>query len=130
VLVHYKNPNVLRAFGKNGSVFMFVPGTNELSKAVWDDLMENKNFKRRVDSGLMKVVSEKDSVDPESTSSLADFGTAEAKQIARDTYDPVLLRQWLKTESRKTVAAVIEEQLKQAEQRIAERTKKSDDDEE
>lgn len=126
--IHYKKPNVLRANGKNGSVFLFVPGNNDVPKSVWDDLMANKNFKRRVDEGSLTVVSEKDS-DPEGIASLADFGTAEAKQIVRDTYDPLLLRQWMKTEQRKTVAAVIEEQLKQADLRIAERSKKSEDDE-
>lgn len=128
MFVFYSGTNVLTANGKTpDSQFLFVPGNNDVPGETWKELMANPNFARRVKSGILKVTSEVEQT--EDSSVLAELGVVEAKQMVRDTYDPDLLRRWKGSETRKSVLAVIDEQLEAADKRMDERRKGKKQDE-
>ena len=113
MLVRYNQKNMISAKAK-GKWIRFVPGINEVSSENWQSLIENKNFKKNVDKGLLVVVGDQESDDMSGALSKVD-GVVEAKNMVRETFDIRLLKQWQSEEKRKTVLQVIDEQLEKIE---------------
>jgi hypothetical protein len=115
MIVNYKMSNVLNATANDGTEFLFVPGNNEITSTLWNNLLAMPNFKRRVDEGMFKI-SSKD--DKSSVVILSELSPSEAKELVSETFDPKLLREWQTTETRPGVIKAIDARLKEADDRL------------
>jgi hypothetical protein len=121
MMVNYRRSNILTVTNKAGDTFLFVPGNNEITTALWKSFLELPTFKRRLDEGLFRTVS---GDDKPSVVVLQELSPSEAKELVNETFDPKMLREFKKSETRPGVLKVIEARLREAEERLSRKDQK------
>lgn len=90
--------------------FRFVPKANVVPDSLWSEMKENPVIKDKIKKGLF-VEDKAVKSDADLTHSLSDLSLKDAKEIVSNTLDIVQLEKWQKTETRKGLMPVLEEQI-------------------
>lgn len=85
------------------------PGVNEVDPAVWEKVREHPALRKRINQGLIEVLSQGD----ESThgAELRALRPNEARRLVRETIDVDVLTKWHEVEDRDNVLEQIEKQM-------------------
>lgn len=119
VLIKYKNPNIYRC-----GDMRLIPGSNEVSESVWNDIKHHPLVKSRIMNGEIIVIEkstkstkvlrlEDSSLSNENKTGviLEEMSVSEVKEIIQDTLNLETLRKWQTQEKRKLILKEIEKQI-------------------
>lgn len=85
------------------------PGVNEVSREQWAQVKDHPAMRRRINQGLIEVLSEGD--ESEHASELAKLRPNEARRLVAETIDVDVLEKWREVEDRETVLEALEKQV-------------------
>ena len=110
---------ILKASGSKPKIL--VPGVNKFTKEEWEEFKEHPHIKRYMEEKPPKfeLVSEKEPKPEEKAAAeekgeavdLSQFSNKDAKEVIEETLNVELLKEWKKTENRKSLVAAIDKQL-------------------
>lgn len=103
-LVKYTGKNVLGILLKDGGIFRFMPGVNEVAEATLAEMKAHPLFKRRIEKELIQILHEKTD---------ADGKTAVNEMLANipNIFDVRLLKKIIDSDGRKAVVNAAKTQL-------------------
>lgn len=130
VLVKWNKSNVMSVGAglPDASVIQFMPGVNEFTKEQWEKVSAHPEIKKRMETEvvdlkrgkvpMIEVLAEKkenksegNDDDANTNSAISELGVKDAKTLVEETFNTVLLKEWLEGETRKGVKSAIEKQL-------------------
>jgi hypothetical protein len=108
--------NAKRLLSVNDGAIILKPGMNDLSSDVVAQMQEDEILCAKFDSGELEIVQPsvkaKNGKKPKGVAALLAAPEGEAKELAAQTVDVEILKEWKKKEPRKSVRLVLQSMLK------------------
>lgn len=128
LLIDYNQANIYRC----GELYL-IPGINEVKEEIWKEVADHPLVKKRIETGQITILkpeqSQSDSQESDTSSvppanPFTGLNFKEAKEIIAQTYDLLTLEKWMKTEDRKNILKLLEEQIESLKVQKTENPKK------